>query len=181
MQRWQIIVFLMALAFGLNAYTRYQAAPMRHSLSLAQTVSGVPANCPVTPAPDVPFLAPSPNAPSAPWPGMVWYGSAALWTVLPTDGTWSGLPHNPEGYTQKVVWWREGLWWLDEPQPALTVSGRRLDGDAPPLNVSRANSVFAEDMQSAMMVGVDFPTLGCWEITGRYQSDELSFVVRVAP
>jgi hypothetical protein len=31
------------------------------------------------------------------------------------------------------------------------------------------------------MVGVDFPTLGCWEITGRYAEAELSFVVWVGP
>ena len=31
----------------------------------------------------------------------------------------------------------------------------------------------------AMLVGVDFPTTGCWEITGRYADAELSFVVWV--
>jgi hypothetical protein len=30
-----------------------------------------------------------------------------------------------------------------------------------------------------MVVGIDIPTEGCWEITGRYGSDELKFVVRV--
>jgi hypothetical protein len=32
-----------------------------------------------------------------------------------------------------------------------------------------------------MITGVDVPTLGCWEITGRYRSHELSFVVSVTP
>jgi hypothetical protein len=31
-----------------------------------------------------------------------------------------------------------------------------------------------------MLLGVNFPTLGCWEITGHYQGQELIFVVRVA-
>jgi len=31
-----------------------------------------------------------------------------------------------------------------------------------------------------MMVGMNFPTLGCWEITGHYENDELTFVVWVA-
>jgi len=32
-----------------------------------------------------------------------------------------------------------------------------------------------------MLVGVDIPTIGCWEITGRYAGHTLSFVVWVAP
>jgi hypothetical protein len=32
-----------------------------------------------------------------------------------------------------------------------------------------------------MLVGVDIPTLGCWEITGQYNGTELSFVVWIAP
>jgi hypothetical protein len=31
-----------------------------------------------------------------------------------------------------------------------------------------------------MVVGIDFPTLGCWEITGHYEDDELTFVVWVS-
>jgi hypothetical protein len=56
-----------------------------------------------------------------------------------------------------------------------------LDAEAPPLSVSRATNAFAEDIQSAMLVGVDFPALGCWEITGRYADAQLRFVVWVAP
>ena len=67
------------------------------------------------------------------------------------------------------------------PQPALTASGRRRDGSAPPLRVSRATNAFHEDFKSAMLIGVDFPTLGCWEITDRYKGAELSFVVWVGP
>jgi hypothetical protein len=29
------------------------------------------------------------------------------------------------------------------------------------------------------MTGINFPTTGCWEITGRYESDEVTFVVWV--
>jgi hypothetical protein len=31
-----------------------------------------------------------------------------------------------------------------------------------------------------MVVGIDIPKAGCWQITRRYGSDELNFVVRVA-
>jgi hypothetical protein len=31
-----------------------------------------------------------------------------------------------------------------------------------------------------MVVGINFPTLGCWEITGQYQDAQVTFVVWVA-
>jgi len=136
--------------------------------------------CSVTPPPD-PSFTPPPPYPQAPFAGEFWYGADSLWTSLPENGVWSGLPHNPEGYTQKVFWWRKGYSWQDRSESQLSVTGRRLDAPAPPLNVSRATNAFAQDIGSAMLVGVDFPTLGCWEISGRYAGAELSFVIRIAP
>src|SRR5258708_37218363 len=144
-------------------------------------ISNPPGNCPVTQPHQPMFAAPPPNQATAPWANEFWYGTESLWTALPRSGAWNGLPHNPEGYTQKVFWWRKGYSWTEEPKPALTVTGQRIDMPAPPLNVSTATNAFAEDIQSAMLVGVDFPTLGCWKITGRYADAELSFVVWVAP
>jgi len=63
----------------------------------------------------------------------------------------------------------------------LIVSGERLDAAAPPLLASEATNAYAADIGSAMLVGVDLPTLGCWKITGKYSDSELSFVVWVAP
>ena len=97
------------------------------------------------------------------------------------NGIWEALPHNPQGYTQKVFWWREGYVWNDEPEPALIVSGERLDAASPPLMASKATNAYAGDIGSAMLVGVDLPTLGCWKITGKYSDSQLSFVVWVAP
>ncbi len=167
MQGWLIFLLTLILALLPNAYHPVSNLP--------------PANCPITLAPATPFNAPAPNSPSATWDGDFWVGSTSLWTVLPESGVWSGLPHNPEGYSQKVLWWRQGYSWTDEPEPALTVTGQRLDDSAPPLNISRATNAFAEDIQSAMLVGVDFPTLGCWEIKGHYADQELTFVIWLAP
>lgn len=140
-----------------------------------------PASCPVTVPRDPPFTAPKPYSANAPWQGYFWYGSNSLWTVIPDGGSWYGLPDNLEGYTQKVFWWREGYSWTEEPEPALTVIGERLDAPAPPLNVSKATNAYASDMGSAMLVGVDFPAYGCWKITGKYKDAQLSFVVWIAP
>ena len=140
-----------------------------------------PASCAVT-VPQDPAFTPSEPYDSLGFKGYFWFGSNSLWTSLPQDGVWFGLPHNPEGYTQKVFWWRDGYVWNEEPEPNLIVTGERLDAEAPPLNVSRATNAYASDIGSAMLVGVDFSTLGCWKITGKYNNDaELSFVIWVAP
>lgn len=139
-----------------------------------------PTSCPVTVPQDPIFTPPSPYSDLG-FEGEFWYGSNLLWTAVPQNGVWSGLPHNPEGYTQKVFWWREGYIWNEEPEPDLTVTYERLDVAAPPLNASKATNAYASDIDSAMLVGVDFPTLGCWKITGHYRDSELSFVVWVAP
>lgn len=140
-----------------------------------------PASCPITIPQNSPFTAPEPYSPNSPFVANFWYGSNSLWTDLPRDGIWYALPYSREGYTQKIFWWREGYIWNEEPEPELTVSGERLDAAAPPLIVSRATNAHAGDIGSAMLVGVDFPTLGCWRITGKYADAELSFVVWVAP
>lgn len=140
-----------------------------------------PADCPMTLPGKVTFQAPEPYFPDAPWENMFWYGSEHLWTALHKTGVWSGLPDNPEGYTQKIVWWSDLYSLKDEPEPALVVLGRRLDADAPPLKFDGATNAFAADIGDAIMTGVDFPTLGCWEITGQYKKSGLTFVVWVAP
>jgi hypothetical protein len=139
------------------------------------------ASCLTTVPQEPPFTAPEPYSPNAPFENEFWLGSEDLWTMLPKDGIWYGLPHNPDGYTQKVFWWRDGYVWTEEPEPELIVTGERLDASVPPLIASKATNAYASDIGSAMLVGVDFPTLGCWKITGRYKDAELSFVVWVAP
>jgi hypothetical protein len=148
----------------------------------SETVSeDAKAACPVTVPQDPQFRAPAPYSPGSPFESYFWYGSNSLWTNLPESGVWEGLPYHPEGYTQKIFWWREGYIWNEEPEPDLTVTGERLDTPAPPLIVSKATNAYASDIGSAMLVGVDFPTLGCWKLTGSYGDAELSFVILVLP
>jgi len=139
-----------------------------------------PADCPVTMPQDPVFVPPAPyDALGA--KGYFWYGSSSLWTAIPTDAVWYSLPHNPEGYTQKIFWWSDLFSLKDELEPTLMVFGESLDAKAPPLKVSRATNASAKDIGDAMLVGVDFPTLGCWKITGQYKKTGLDFVVWVAP
>jgi hypothetical protein len=187
-----IVVFAFALAiFQAVEYSQGDSkkqlvfAPAPNSpLYIDPMVGQPPETCPVTQAPDLPFTPPPPYPATPPGGGSFWFGTEQLWTMLPADGTWRGLPHyrpTDPGYRQKIFWWHEGYDWRAEPRPNLTVRGKRLDAPAPPLVASRATNGFrAEDLKSFMLVGVDIPTLGCWEITGEIDGQELTFVVWVS-
>jgi hypothetical protein len=107
-----------------------------------------------------------------------WYGSEALAVMLPPDGIWQGM--GPEHhYRDKLFWWSFGFKPGAEAQ--LKVTGRRLDSASPPANVSTASNAYAASLGGwAMLVAVEFPSSGCWEITGEYLGQKLSFVVEVS-
>jgi len=143
-------------------------------------------SCPVTQSQEPHFIPPLPYPPEVPYKSEFWYGTDALWTMLGVEGTWSGLPYHDheEGdghYSQKVFWWNKDYDWQAEPLPEFKVTARRLDGSAPIFESSEATNAYTPEFGSAILTGVEIPTLGCWEITGSYQGDELSFVVRVVP
>jgi hypothetical protein len=142
----------------------------------------VPANCPTTKLGEQPMVPPPPYPAKAPR-GAFWYGTSQLWTILGDKGTWSGLPHYTPAdptFRQKLFFWRQGYDWDEEPRPRLVITGRRLDGPAPPLMSDPATGSYREeDWKSFLVVGINLPTLGCWEIKGRYENAELTFVVWV--
>jgi hypothetical protein len=125
------------------------------------------------------FVPPSPYLASPPaYYQSDWFGSAALWTMINHDGEiWkqSGLPHNPEGLTQKTFWWSADWPAGAEPEPAITVVGTRLDGPGSFTHSPGTNA--SADFGTAMLVGIDFPSPGCWQLTGRYRAAVLSYVV----
>lgn len=146
----------------------------------SQKKAEVPESCPVTKASDQPFIPPWPY-PKNPYPGGSWFGTDRLWIAPPPDGAWIGLGHytpTDPTFRQKLFWWRQGLDWHTEPK--LRVTGRRLDSTAPPLAADRVNYGWQNRDQPFLVVGINFPTVGCWEITGHYENDELQFVVWVA-
>jgi hypothetical protein len=150
-----------------------------------------PGTCPVTrPYQTSLFIPPAPYA-AKPGNGRFWFGTDRLWTSLPVTGMLKGLPEDTTSshptFSEKLFWWRQGYDAHAEPRPKLIVTGKLLDSPAPrlevypvtPLEVSPATNAFAAP-RSAMLVGVGFPTVGCWQITGRYEDDELTFVIWVA-
>ena len=149
-------------------------------VSLGLPASGVAAErsspCDATVAPSGSFAEPSPSSAS-----RFWYGNEALAVLLSRSGTWQGMgpTHN---YRNKLFWWRQGYSGATEQRPELTVAGRRLDGEAQPATVSRATNAYHEDFGGwAMLVMVEFPASGCWEVTGQYKGQTTTFVVDVRP
>jgi hypothetical protein len=136
----------------------------------------VPHSCPVTRPPAHPFAPPAPYS-SKISPDGFWFGTNELWTSLPVDGTWSGLPHytpTDTTFRQKLFFWRQGYDPRKDPQPNLVVTGKRLDSPAPPLLCDKANNG-----ADGIVTGINLPTLGCWAIKAHYRDGELAFVVWV--
>lgn len=130
--------------------------------------SSSPAACNVTrPAP--PFAAPSPFPAAPPNAAKAWYGSDALWAMLDRDG---GVRH--PGDFQKTFWWSKNF---AEEVPAITVTLTRLDGEGSYSFGPGTNATSADLGGTAMLVGVDIPGPGCWQLTARYRGAALSYVV----
>ena len=69
------------------------------------------------------------------------------------------------------IGWKLG-WWRDV-SGTLVITGRRLDADAPPLEASVPDGYGSTGFQAS---GLNFPTDGCWEVTGRVGDAQLTFV-----
>jgi hypothetical protein len=140
----------------------------------------VPETCPVTKPSERPFV------PPAPYPSSdTFVGNEKLWTNIPADGVWNDLGHYEAGdlrFRQKLFWWHQGYDWRVENPPELKVTGTRLDGPAPPIEMDEhANAGWTNDRDHPfMVVGVFIPMVGCWRVTGSYKGEELSYVVWVS-
>jgi hypothetical protein len=122
--------------------------------------------------PACPVTAPNGNTPPGETPAPEYHGNGALFTVLWPEGNIVMGPQNvePDGsLSMKFVWWRgvKGL---------LTIEGRRLDAEAPPLRADIPDGYGDSGIQSSALI---FPTEGCWEVTGRVGDATLTFVTRV--
>jgi hypothetical protein len=69
----------------------------------------------------------------------------------------------------KFGWWRTAA-------GKLRITGRRLDSPAPPARGVVPDGYGATGFQAS---GVDFPTEGCWEVTGTLPTTSLRFVTFV--
>ena len=149
------------------------------ALSQNRKTQIAPKTCAVTNPFEYPFVPPRPYLASR---GVNWFGTDRLWTFLPSDGIW--------GLGEKTFWFREEWGRYKRSNQSIPpidtakfmVTARRLDGPAPPPEVGQASSSYREEDWKAFLVGgINFPATGCWEVSARYENDELTFVVWVVP
>ncbi len=113
------------------------------------------------------------NPPTEQNPSTASHGNGALWTALGPGGKIVATPnyvHKDGSIDWKIGWYR-GV------RGKLTVTGRRLDAVAPPVQGDYEIDYGDFGFQSG---GILFPTEGCWEITGTVGDASLTFVTLVA-
>jgi len=109
----------------------------------------------------------------------VWYGTDDLWVMLTPGGeVWRDLPRSAGGLSQKTFWWSRNFDARAEPEPAISVSGTRLDARGS-FSAGNPGTHAIADFGQAMLVGVEIPSTGCWEITAEYKDAALRYVVLV--
>ena len=91
---------------------------------------------------------------------------------------WQHLPKDGRALGQKTFWWSSDWDVNHELEPAIEITGRRLDGPGS-FRVGPPGTNAQADFGVAMLQGVEIPSRGCWEITAGYRSATLSIVVWV--
>ena len=139
----------------------------------------IPDDCPVTRPTDGEYKLPPPHKAIEPGGPIFLYGTDALFTQLYSDGRWRGIK-SETGTRNKSAWFRKDAEWGEERPYQLVVTAKRIDVDGPMLTVPRVtNMIVGEKEEIAMLLMLELPERGCWEVTGNYKSDSLSFVVWV--
>lgn len=159
------LIMLLATGYTLSAINRLPAGAKRGPVATAgatlQATAGYVCNV-TTPIRDEP-----PKDPNADPFGLgYWYinSDRTLWAgIVPRDDVW-------RAGGEKTVWIRPA-------GTRLTVSGHRLDAEAPPLH-AEIPCCYPTGFQVA---GLIFPTEGCWQVNARAGNSELNFVTEVGP
>lgn len=158
--------FILALLIGIGLVAC--ASPTPTNTPLPPTESGEAA-CPVT-RPEW-LLPPEDSAVNNP-PAYGYYYTNADQSILASawwaEGSEYRLRADPQGV--KVGWFRPA-------GASMEVTGRRLDGEAPPLE-AQIPCCYPTRFQAS---GLYFPTEGCWEVVTKAGGNELTFIVWVDP
>ena len=146
------------------------------ALVAAPTAAGGGAGCPVT----LPNRSPAPTTGPEPSARGFNHGDDRLRAQLywPRGVVRAGL--QPDGGSMAIVEANGAVslklgWWRGTPG-RLVITGRRLDGPAPPVHAHVPGGYGRLGFQPT---GITFRTVGCWRVTGRVGDATLTFVLRV--
>lgn len=119
-----------------------------------------------------PLTIPNGNTPPNALPSPNRHGNGALWVDLWPENKILVEPEqlNLDGSISVKFGWYRGA------RGQLTITGRRLDAPAPPLQADILDGYGDSGFQAS---GIHFPSEGCWEITGSVGDDKLTFVTLV--
>jgi hypothetical protein len=156
----------------------HQGVVLFFAVSILATTTALP-DCPVTVPTNSPVDLPAPS-------NMGWYGSDALAVLIRSDGSWTSKDRGRK-YHDKFWLWRRGYDATTELTPDLVIAGVKLDDDelAESIHIDNAtNASNGKDKASyRMLVGMKFPSAGCWKLTARYKHvdimHDLTFVLKV--
>jgi len=109
-------------------------------------------------------------------PKVGMFGNDSLGVVLLSASTFTFKPGGP-GFVDVDGALGIKVGWEVRKKGTLVVTGRRLDGSAPPARAYIPRSY--DDYVGGMSLFLLFPTPGCWEITGAVADASLTFVVQV--
>jgi hypothetical protein len=166
----------MKVATALICTVTFLALP--RAAPAADEGTAIPESCPVTRSTAATrFTPPPPSRPFDPRSTMFWYGSDSLYTALFSDGRWHGIK-SATGTRDKSFWYRKNPEWLMENPYQLKVSYRQLTETGPTFTAGRVtNAIMGKEV--AMLLMLEFPTRGCWEVTANYKDAHVSFVTWV--
>lgn len=116
--------------------------------------------------PDEPCAATTPDSGGS-------YANGLLSTQLSPSGVVPARVE-PDG----SLFWKFG-WTPNGIKGVLTVRGERLDSPSPPMHVRGVHWGYSSTGRGGWASAVQFPTEGCWRITGRVRDVSLTFVVKV--
>jgi hypothetical protein len=138
----------------------------------------VPESCPVTRStPETRFTPPPPHEDFKATDSMFWFGSDALYVMLSSDGRWRGIT-SPSGTRNKSFWYRKNPEWRLEFPYQFKLTAKRIDTEGPMIAFPNVhNAIMGKEV--AMLAMLELPERGCWEVTGNYKSDHLSWVTWV--
>lgn len=155
------VLIVAVLAWSSWPVGSIRAAPGGRGLAAISSVS-----CPVS--------RPNGGHPPGQSPSHWYHGIGGLWTILWPRSTATVPPQNVQRNGRlyvKVPWWRE-----PGSQGTLRIHGHRLDNPAPALRADVPTGYGNLGFQASAIL---FPTVGCWQVTGRAGKGSLTMVMRV--